>query len=103
MVPIGFIEANPSGEVFEVNEEDYGRTTHPHRAILDVGLLDVSSEFLIPEDKTFEFVGASSDMLVLDLDDNDQNYKVGDLIPFDLKYMGALTLLNSSYIGKRVI
>lgn len=101
VVPIGSMEANPSGEVFEVNEDDYGRTTH--RAILDVGLLDVSSEFLIPEDKTFEFVGASSDMLVLDLDDNDQGYKVGDLIPFDLKYMGALTLLNSSYIGKRVI
>ncbi|WP_417590686.1 alanine racemase [Owenweeksia hongkongensis] len=101
VVPIGTMEANPSGETYEINEEDYGRTTH--RCILDVGLLDINSDYLIPEDKTFEFVGASSDMLVLDIDDNDQGYKVGDLIPFDLKYMGALTLLNSSYIGKRVI
>ncbi len=101
VVPIGTMEANPSGETYEINEEDYGRTTH--RCILDVGLLDINSDYLIPEDKTFEFVGASSDMLVLDIDDNDQGYKVGDLIPFDLKYMGALTLLNSSYVGKRVI
>ncbi len=101
VVPHGNLEANPSGEMFEVNEEDYGRTTH--RAILDLGLLDISSEFLIPDDETFEFVGASSDMLVLDLDDNDQGYKIGDLIPFNLKYMGALTLLNSDYIEKRLI
>ncbi len=101
VVPIGSMEANPSGEVFEVKEADYGRTTH--RAILDLGLLDINSDYLIPEDKSFEFVGASSDMLVLDIDDNDQGYKVGDLIPFDLKYMGALTLLNSYYIEKRII
>lgn len=101
VVPIGSMEANPSGEVYEINEEDYGRTTH--RAILDVGLLDISSDYLIPEDKNFEFVGASSDMLVVDLGDNEKNYKVGDLVAFDLKYMGALRLLNSSYIGKRII
>ena len=63
----------------------------------------INSDFLIPEDDSFEFVGASSDMLVIDIDDNDQGYKVGDLIPFDLKYMGALTLLNSEYIEKKVI
>ncbi|MHA7128747.1 alanine racemase [Algoriphagus namhaensis] len=101
VVPIGSLEANPSGEKFVINEADYGRTTH--RAILDVGLLDINSDYLIPEDQSFEFVGASSDMLVIDIDDNDQGYKVGDLIPFDLKYMGALTLLNSTYVEKRVI
>ncbi|MDN3203731.1 alanine/ornithine racemase family PLP-dependent enzyme [Algoriphagus sediminis] len=101
VVPIGTLEANPSGEKFEVDTNDYGRTTH--RAILDLGLLDINSDFLIPEDASFEFVGASSDMLVIDIDDNDQGYKVGDLIPFDLKYMGALTLLNSEYIEKKVI
>ena len=100
-IPIGSLEANPSGEIYEVKEEDYGKTSH--RAILDLGLLDISTDYLIPEDKDFEFVGASSDMLVIDIDDNDHGYKVGDLVPFDLKYMGALSLLNSSYIGKKVI
>ncbi len=101
VIPIGALDANPSGETFEINENDYGRMTH--RAILDIGLLDINSDYLIPEDKTFRFVGASSDMLVLDIDDNDQCYKVGDLIPFDLKYMGALSLLNSNYIEKKLI
>lgn len=101
MVPTGTLEANPSGETYEVDEADYGRTSH--RAILDLGLLDINSDYLIPEDKTLEFMGASSDMLVVDIGDNEKNYKVGDLMPFDLKYMGALTLLNSTYIGKRVI
>jgi predicted amino acid racemase len=48
-------------------------------------------------------VGASSDMLVLDLGDNKQNYKVGDLIEFELNYLGALSVLNSNYIGKKVV
>lgn len=101
VVPIGSLEANPSGERFEINEADYGKTTL--RAILDVGSLDINSDYLMPEDKDFEFVGASSDMLVIDIGINAKGYKVGDLIPFDLKYMGALTLLNSTYIEKRVI
>lgn len=101
VVPMGSMEENPSGEVFEINEEDYGRTTF--RAILDLGLLDISYDYLIPEDEDFEYVGASSDMLVIDLQENPKGYKVGDIIPFDLKYMGALRLLNSAYIGKRVV
>jgi len=101
IIPIGNLEANPSGEIFEIDESDYGKTSH--RAILDLGLLDISTDYLIPEDNNLEFVGASSDMLVLDIGTNKKGYNVGDLVPFDLKYMGALRLLNSDYIGKRII
>ncbi len=101
-IPIGFMEANPSGEVFEVNEEDYGQTSY--RAIIDVGLLDISTEeFLIAEDPNISFIGGSSDMLVIDLGENEAGYKVGDTLSFDLKYMGALRLLNSDYIEKKVV
>ena len=41
-------------------------------------------------------------MLVLDLGQNEQGYKVGDEISFKLRYMGALGLLNSYYIEKRI-
>lgn len=99
-VPIGDLEANPSGEVFEVDPEDYGKTSY--RAILDIGLLDIKTEFLIPNDPNIEISGASSDMIVLDLGENKENYKVGDILSFDLKYMGALDLLNSNYIEKIV-
>lgn len=99
-VPMGDMEANPSGEIFEVKEEDLGKTTY--RAILDLGLLDVSPEFLIPTAPDIEIAGASSDMIVLDLGE-EPKYKVGDVVPFKLKYMGALGLMNSDYIEKRVI
>lgn len=99
-VPMGEMEANPSGEVYELKEEDYGKTAY--RAILDLGLLDISPEFLIPEHSGIEISGASSDMLVLDLGD-ESRYKVGDLVPFRLKYMGALGLMNSNYIEKKVV
>lgn len=100
-VPIGYMEANPSGETYEINEEDYGKTSH--RAILDIGLLDVSEDFLIPDDDSIEITGASSDMLIVDLGESSNNYKVGDLVSFKLKYMGALSLFNSDYIEKRVV
>lgn len=100
-VPIGALAENPSGEVFEVDENDFGKNMH--RAIIDVGLLDVSADFLIPEDEKISVVGASSDMLVIDIGESDRNYKVGDLVSFKLKYMGALGLLNSDYIEKRLV
>ncbi len=100
-VPIGSLAENPSGEVFEVDENDFGKNMH--RAILDIGLLDISTDFLIPDDDRIIIVGASSDMLVVDIGDSVRNYKVGDLVSFKLKYMGALGLLNSDYIEKRII
>jgi ornithine racemase len=68
---------------------------------LDLGLLDISPNYLIPVDKDFEVTGASSDMIILDLGDNEHNYQVGDLVTFNLKYMGALALLSSDYIEKK--
>ncbi|MCW9041596.1 MAG: alanine racemase, partial [Flavobacteriales bacterium] len=86
--PIGNMGENPSGEEFEVNPEDYGKTHH--RAIIDLGVLDVAnSDLIIPEDKNITIVGASSDMLVLDIEKSDKDYHIGDLISFRLKYMGA--------------
>lgn len=100
-VPVGELAENPSGEVTQINEADYGKTSY--RAIIDIGLLDISPEFLIPDDKKIEISGASSDMLVIDLGRTRRNYKVGDLISFKLRYMGALSILNSDYIEKKVV
>lgn len=101
MIPTGMLAENPSGESFEINENLYGKTSH--RAILDVGLLDINPKYLIPTDKNLSVIGASSDMLVVELGDNEQHYKVGDVLSFDLKYMGALSIMNSRYIAKEVV
>lgn len=100
-VPIGELAATPSGEVGEIDETEYGKTAY--RAIIDIGLLDISPKYLIPDDPGLTVVNASSDLLVVDLGQVWDNYKVGDLISFKLKYMGALSLLNSDYIDKIVV
>ncbi|MFD1185096.1 alanine racemase [Pontibacter rugosus] len=101
MIPSGMMTENPSGESFEIDETLYGKTSH--RAILDVGLLDINPKFLLPKDESLNVIGASSDMLVVELGENLQNYKVGDVLHFNLRYMGALSILNSRYISKEVV
>lgn len=101
MVPSGDIGKDPTGQTMEINEEDYGKTTY--RAILDVGHLDINPDYLIPRtEHGIEIVDASSDMLVIDVGQNEEEFKVGDMLPFKLKYMGALGLMNSNYIEKIV-
>jgi len=87
-------------EMSEYDEEDYGKTSY--RAIIDVGVLDIQPDYLIPVDNNIEITDASSDMLILDVGENKNNYKVGDMIRFKLKYMGALGLMSSDYIDKEV-
>lgn len=99
-VPSGEMGEDPSGETHEINEADYGQ--NHYRGIIDIGLLDIDPKFLIPRDKGLSIIGSSSDMLVVELGENRAGYKVGDVIPFELKYMGALSILNSDYIDKVV-
>lgn len=101
VVPTGVQKENPSGIVHEFDDHDRGRSTY--RAILDIGLLDVQPNFLIPEDDQVHIIEASSDMLVVDLGASAQSYKVGDVMSFKLKYMGALGVMNSRYIDKVVV
>jgi predicted amino acid racemase len=101
IVPVGQLAENPSGETFIIDPDDYGKYTH--RAILDIGLLDIPPDYLIPNDPKITIVNASSDMLIVDLGNTRRNYVVGDYISFDLKYMGALRLMSSDYIVKKVV
>jgi predicted amino acid racemase len=100
-VPTGYLSTNVDGKTFEMEDQDFGATSY--RAIIDIGLLDIQTEYLKPEDDRLEIIEASSDMLVLDLGKTDRDYKVGDLLSFELMYMGALRLLNSDYIEKKVV
>lgn len=100
-VPVGELGENVAGQTFSVNaHEDLGSTSL--RAILDIGLLDMQLHYLIPDDTNIQLIDASSDMTVIDISNTTQKYQVGDLVSFHLKYMGALQLLNSDYIQKKV-
>lgn len=100
-IPIGELGHNVAGETPEFDEADYGKSSF--RAILDIGLLDIDLNHLVPDDQTLEFSGASSDMIVVDLDKNEKGYKVGDIVSFGLTYMGILAIMNSNYITKVVV
>lgn len=100
VVPMGELGVNPQGKSTEISEDDFGKTTY--RAIIDIGVLDIQPDYLIPADNHIEISDASSDMMILDVGTNPTGLKVGDMIRFKLKYMGALGLMNSYYIEKRV-
>lgn len=100
IVPMGELGANPQGRTTQIAEDDYGKTSY--RAIIDIGVLDIQPDYLIPVNEDIKILDASSDMLILDVGTNPEGYKVGDMIRFKLKYMGALGLMSSDYIEKRV-
>lgn len=100
-IPVGEIGQNLLGEKVAFESTDYGETSY--RAIIDLGLLDIEQNHINLKDKEISIVGASSDMIVLDLKENKQGYKVGDLLEFEMDYMGVLRIMNSRYIEKRVI
>ncbi|MGZ2368393.1 alanine racemase [Ancylomarina sp. YFZ004] len=100
LVPMGELGTNVEGESYEFDQTDIGETSY--RAIIDLGLLDVETDHLELVDKRLKIAGASSDMIVIDLDDNKKKYKVGDLVEFKLDYMGIIRIMNSKYIEKKV-
>jgi ornithine racemase len=100
LIPTGQMGTNVEGEQFNFSDEDVGKKTY--RAIIDLGLLDVDKDHIHPVDKDLKYLGASSDMFVVDLGENKKGYVVGDLIEFRMDYMGTLRAINSKYIEKRV-
>lgn len=99
--PFGDMKANPSGVKYKKTEGQKNKKSY--RAILDIGVLDVQPQFLIPKNKKLKVIGASSDMLVVDISKSTHKYQVGSTMKFQLKYMGALSLLNSRYVDKEVL
>jgi len=80
--------------------EDKGRM---HRAILAIGKQDVNPSALIPHDERLEVIGASSDHLIMDFTLAAADYKVGDVVKFNVEYGALLNLWTSHYIHKRMV
>jgi len=101
MKPIGEFGKNLLGETVIFEETDDQSETS-HRALIDLGLLDIDQEHIKLKNKNLKIVGASSDMLVVDLGENKENYQVGSQLEFEMDYMGVLRIMNSKYIDKRI-
>ena len=70
------------------------------RAILAVGRQDIDPDGLIPKDPNIVVIGASSDHLIIDVQESTNDYKVGDILSFELEYGALLKIMTSEYISK---
>jgi predicted amino acid racemase len=101
LIPSGDMGSNLEGDVVTFDDENIGKSSI--RAIIDVGLLDIDMKHLESTVENVKLAGATSDMVVLDLGENLENFKVGDEMEFTLDYMGIVRIMNSQYIEKRVV
>lgn len=73
------------------------------RALLALGALDVGScEKLVPADPGMTILGASSDHLIVDIQDSEKEYHLGDIVEFALTYQSMMHATLSPYIEKEV-
>ena len=70
------------------------------RAIVAVGRQDVDPDNLYPLDEGVEVLGASSDHLILDVNNSQTQYKVGDVVRFRPSYSTLLRATTSSYVDR---
>ena len=70
------------------------------RAICALGRQDVTPEGLRPVDPRIQVLGASSDHLILDVEDLDACVALGDTVTFIPNYAATLQLFTSSYVDK---
>lgn len=73
------------------------------RAICAIGRQDAPPEGLMPLDRRIQVLGASSDHLVLDVDDLPVPPAIGDAIEFRPGYSAVLALCTSAYVRKEYV
>jgi predicted amino acid racemase len=76
-----------------------------HRAIVAIGNQDLgdSATVLKPLDPEIKVLGASGDHAILDIEDCQTPYHLGDIIPFNLLYQGCIYASMSPDVDKLII
>lgn len=73
------------------------------RAILAIGKQDCDIETMRAVDPNIEILGASSDYLIVYIKNNENNYKIGSIIQFELGYFSLMRAITSKYVTKNYI
>ena len=97
-MPIGTITQDAFGGTPEF--EDLGMR---RRAILAIGRQDVPPTGIVPKDPRVEILGASSDHLIVDVEDLPRAPAVGDVLAFTPTYAGLVGLFTSPYVRKEYV
>lgn len=92
----------PVGEIFVDcfgNCGQYEDRGIRRRAILAIGKVDFSLDSqLEPRLPGVSVIGSSSDHLIVDIEENQDSLKVGDVLEFDLRYSTMVFLTSSDYV-----
>ncbi len=97
-IPMGTIGRDAFG-----NKPSFVDKGNRIRMILAIGRQDIKLDSIIPIDKDIKILGGSSDHLIIDCTDSKVEYKIGDVVKFNLKYGGILSAMTSEYVDKVII
>lgn len=100
------IKDKPTHPVGEIFVDCYGsKPTYVDRgirkrALVAMGRLDYALlHKILPMDQGVELVGSSSDHTIVDIDDCEQKWRVGDILTFALTYPSLMYLSGNRYIN----
>lgn len=97
---------SPQGETTDLTPfEEISTTVHlpgsrGYRAVITVGQLDTEVGGLTPLNDEYELVGASSDLAVVNVGENQENLRPGSIIRFRPTYGALVRLMAGKYIDK---
>lgn len=92
--PVGELSFDAFGKVGEYEDRGIRR-----RALVALGKVDFAfTDMLITRNKKIEILGASSDHLILDIEECRETIKVGDIVEFDLCYATLVYATSSKNI-----
>lgn len=96
------VKEKPSYPVGKITIDAFGHTpTYTDRgirkrALLAIGKVDYGDPAeLLPKENGVEILGASSDHTIVDIEDAEKDYKVGDIMEFGVKYATLVYITNS--------
>lgn len=97
--PIGVLGIDAFG-----NKPGYEDRGERRRMLLAVGRADYGDiSDIIPVDEGIEVVGASGDHTIVDIEEAEREYRVGDIVKFHLRYSAILRLSASENVYREYI
>jgi predicted amino acid racemase len=95
------VKDKPTHPVGDIGIDAFGHTPEyvdrgiRRRALLAMGKVDYGDPAeLLPLEKGIEILGASSDHTIVDIEDAEREYQVGDIMEFDVNYATMVYLTN---------
>lgn len=97
-LPVGKTTQNAYGEVADWQDRGWRK-----RAILAFGRQDTAPSGLTPLDSGVEILGASSDHIVIDIEESPKLWRIGDKMTFLPGYGALVGAMTSAYVKKRYV